>query len=184
MWPQIFALAQIDSHTVLGILRSSFDYPPWQVLAGYSHVLMNDISAYDATLIELDGTWWMFVNVKEHDGASSWDELHLFYADTPLGTDWTPHPLNPVISDVCNARPAGRLFYESGKLCRPSQNSAHQYGYGLNINEVVELTKTSYKEQLLRAHRPDWDKAVSGLHTYARAGNLTTIDAMNRQKKT
>jgi hypothetical protein len=149
----------------------------------FSHNLMDDIAAYDATLLEHDGRWWMFVNMKERDGASSWDELHLFYSDSPLATEWTAHPQNPVVSDVCNARPAGKLFMEGGKLYRPSQNSAFQYGYGLNINEIIELSTTAYRERLVHAYRPDWDDAVSGLHSFSRAGNLVLIDVMNRQPK-
>jgi hypothetical protein len=40
--------------------------------------LMEKVSAYDATIFERADMWWMFVNIKGHSNASSWDELHIF----------------------------------------------------------------------------------------------------------
>jgi transcriptional regulator GlxA family with amidase domain len=48
----------------------------------------------------------MFVSIAENCIP---DELSLFYAESPLGP-WTPHPRNPVKSDVRGSRPAGGLF--------------------------------------------------------------------------
>ena len=106
----------------------------------FVHILMENVEAYDATLEEYNGLWWMFANVKPHAGASSWDELCLFYSDSPISSTWHPHPLNPVVSDVRCARPAGNLFVQDIYLYRPSQNSSHRYGYGLNINRILDLT--------------------------------------------
>lgn len=39
--------------------------------------LMENIKAVDATLLQHEGKWWIFANVIEHDGASTWDELSL-----------------------------------------------------------------------------------------------------------
>ncbi|MBT5221024.1 MAG: hypothetical protein HOM16_16290 [Woeseia sp.] len=145
--------------------------------------LMENVSAYDATLIEDGGVWWMFATVAELEGASSMDELCLFFADSPLSRNWTPHPMNPIVSDVRNARPAGALYRDGGKLYRPSQNSAHRYGYGLNINRVMELSKSAYREEITEEFKPDWDRSVKALHTYNRCGELTMIDAIRRSKK-
>src|SRR2546421_9920387 len=83
-------------------------------------VLLSDINAADATLAEIDGTWWLFVNVAV-DGSGNSDELHLFSAATPLGP-WTPHRSNPVKSDARSARPAGRLLFHGGAYYRPAQD--------------------------------------------------------------
>jgi hypothetical protein len=129
-------------------------------------------------LFEHEGTWWMFTNVVEHKGASSWDELCLFYAESPTSSVWQAHPMNPIVSDVRYARPSGKLFIKSGRIYRPSQNSSHRYGYGLNINEVLQLTKTSYREKLVNSFKPDWDRSVRALHTYSHVDDLIFIDAI------
>ena len=87
----------------------------------YVQDLLTDISAVDTTLCEHGGRWYLFTGVSEA-GGSSWDELFLFVADTPMGP-WAPHPMNPIVSDVRSARPGGALFRRDGVLYRPGQNS-------------------------------------------------------------
>jgi len=145
--------------------------------------LMKNVSAYDTTLWEENGIWWMFTNISAIEGASSWDELSLFHSDSPLSENWCPHPMNPIISDVRYARPAGALYRESGHLYRPSQNSSNHYGYGLNINRIIELSKSDFREELVHAYKPDWTRSVAALHTYNRSGKLTIIDAIRKSRK-
>lgn len=149
----------------------------------YSHCLMKDVSAYDATLFQHDGIWWMFANVREHEGASTWDELCLFYADDPLSESWRPHPMNPIVSDVRQARPGGPLFCRDGRIFRPSQNSSYRYGYGLNINEVLELSETGYRERVVERIEPNWDRNVQGIHSYSAIDGLAVVDAIYRSRK-
>jgi len=145
--------------------------------------LMTGIHAYDATLVEHAGRWWLFANVREHEGASSWDELYLYHADSPLSDNWQPHPLNPVVSDVRNARPAGRVFTENGRLYRPSQNSSYRYGYGININEISELSVTAYREHPVRSYTPKHKGPILAMHTHSHAGTVTVIDAIYRVRR-
>lgn len=145
--------------------------------------LMDDVEAVDTTLLEHAGKWWLFANMVENQGGSSWDELYLFSADSPLSKSWTPHPRNPVVSDVTRARPAGRIFSKDGKLYRPSQNSAHRYGYGLNINEITELTESTYSERVVSSTGPTWDPSLLGTHTFAAAHDLTVIDALTLRRR-
>jgi len=149
----------------------------------YSHDLMENVLAYDTTLIEHDGIWWLFANMQQHAGASSWDELCLFYSDSPISTKWFPHPMNPVVSDVRYARPAGKVFSKNEKLFRPSQNSSHRYGYGLNICEIIEMSTTSYKEKVIRKVLPDWHHSLRCVHTFSQTDDLVMIDAICRTRR-
>lgn len=142
--------------------------------------LMSDVYAYDATLTQHEGLWWLFTNIKQHTGASSWDELCLYYSDSPISTKWTPHPMNPIVSDVRRARPAGRLFTKDGVLFRPSQNSERRYGYALSINRINRLTTTEYSEETVETLLPDSSKSVMAIHSISRAKNLTVVDAICR----
>jgi len=139
--------------------------------------IMRDLRAVDTTLIEYNGLWWMFVNIAG-EGGSTWDELHVFYADEPFSDQWTPHLLNPVISDVRSARPAGRLFLRDGGLVRPSQDSSIRYGYALNLNRITKLTTNEYEEQLVERLEPPSGGDILAVHTCNFSGNLTVIDAM------
>ena len=138
---------------------------------------LEGVKAVDTTLFSHDGKWWMFVNITENEGASTWDELFLFYADHPFSRSWTPHPQNPIVSDTKSARPAGKIFLQDGQIYRPSQNCSRRYGYGLKINRIVELTEQRYREEESASYEP-WEARIKGVHTYNREHHLTLIDAV------
>ncbi len=145
--------------------------------------LMEQVTAVDATLIFHQDKWWMFANITENEGASSWDELFLFSSDDLFSQNWTPHPLNPIVSDCKSSRPAGKIFIESGTLYRPSQNCSNHYGYGFNISEITTLNDEHYAETIVSKVTPDWDKNIIGTHTFNRAGSLHIIDAIYKRRK-
>jgi hypothetical protein len=146
----------------------------------FHKTLMQDVHAVDATLTEHSGVWWMFVNIAA-EGGSTWDELHLFHSDDPLSDQWTPHPMNPVVSDVRSARPAGRLFRRDGLLLRPSQDSSLRYGYALNINRITKLTKYEFEEEPLERLEPPKDGDFIAVHTFNFWNDLTVIDVMMKK---
>ena len=144
--------------------------------------LMTDIYAVDATLLEHEGKWWLFANVKE-EGGSSLDKLHLFWAESPLAEKWTPHLHNPIVNDIRTARPAGHIFVQNGNLIRPSQDSSRRYGYALNFNQINKLSKTEYEESRLFTFLPPRGKNVLAVHTWNAADDMTVIDAVIRRRK-
>jgi len=145
--------------------------------------LMEDCQAVDPTLIQWQGKWWMFVNQIETEGASFWDELFLYYSDSPFSDHWTPHQRNPIVSDVKSARPAGRLFVHNGRLYRPSQNCSRHYGYGFNICEITKLTENEYEEKVVSGVEPKWDKNIVSTHIINYEDGLTMIDGELRRRK-
>ena len=140
----------------------------------YVQDLLSDIKAVDSTLCEHEGRWYLFTGVSEA-GGSTWDELFLFVADTPMGP-WAPHPMNPIVSDVRSARPGGPLFRRDGVLYRPGQNSAKCYGHSLAVFEVTELTPDRYAERLAYRIEPDWLPNIYGCHTITMADDLMALD--------
>ena len=143
--------------------------------------LMKDIYAVDATLLRHENKYWLFANVKEKDG-SSLDALHLFYADSPLTDQWTPHRSNPVVKDIRSARPAGNVFMQDGRLIRPSQDSSHRYGYALRFNHILKLNENDYAEKPISTFKPPGGRMLA-THTFNQAGGLIVIDAIIRRAK-
>jgi len=148
----------------------------------HEKVLLEANRPLDATLIEVDGVWWMYVNVQEEGVAVNWDELHLYYADSPLGP-WKPHARNPVVSDVRSARPAGRLFWSKNVLYRPSQDSSLRYGYGTTISKVTKLSPSEYNETEVLKIVPDWDRDIIGVHTVNLLEEITVIDCLTKRSR-
>jgi hypothetical protein len=106
--------------------------------------------------------------------------MHVFYADSPLGP-WTPHPRNPVVSDVRHARPAGRLFRYRGGWYRPAQDCAEGYGRRLAIQRITYLDTRRYAEVPAATLSGHWRPGIAGVHTVNAAGGLTVIDVLLRR---
>ncbi len=153
---------------------------------GWKHraVLIDSIDAVDSTILFHNNTWWLFANVAEPDGTSVDNELHLFFSDSLPGGTWKPHPMNPIVSDVKGARPAGKILERNGILYRPSQCCKPYYGYGIKLNEIVALTENEYAEKETAFIEPKWDKNLIGVHTLCHENRLTMIDgyALKRVK--
>ncbi len=140
--------------------------------------MLEGVKAVDATLFHKEGKWWMFVGIAEKEGFSLNDELWLYYCDDFRTDTWQPHPQNPVVSDVTCARPAGHLIESGGALWRPAQNCSGVYGRGLVMNEVLELTTTTYKERVAQQIRADFAHDLVAVHTFNRSRRLSVIDAI------
>ncbi|TFV97268.1 hypothetical protein E4S40_01015 [Algoriphagus kandeliae] len=120
--------------------------------------------AYDPTIIKRDGGYWLFVNQKPHPGASPFVELNAYFSRSLLKPQWEAHEQNPIVSDVCSSRPAGRIFEWEGKLYRPAQDSGKRYGHRIKIQEIIELTLKLYLEKTVRILEPE--EAALGTHTF------------------
>jgi hypothetical protein len=176
---ELFMLPETAQNYTLDLYRCTRFPDQWE----YTQSLMRDVYAVDATLLEHDGKWWLFANIKEGENASSLDRLFLFYADTPLTGDWTPHPLNPIVDDIKSSRPAGRILERPDGLIRPSQDSSRRYGYAMNFNRITRLSPTEYEESRVARMEPPQRKDILAVHTYSQAGELSIIDAVVRRRK-
>ena len=142
----------------------------------FSTTIMDDIKSLDNTLFNKDGKWWLFSSIP-FLGASPNDELSLFYSNNPLSKEWTAHPHNPIVSDVRKARSGGKIFEYNGSIYRPSQDCSGGYGRGLIFNKINELNEFQFKESRIGSVYPNWDKKITGIHTFAWEKQLTVFDA-------
>lgn len=172
MVPESEAAKRVD------LFRATAFPHAWERVA----TLLDGVRASDATLLWRDDRWWMFAAVAENRGAPKDAELFLFHSER-LTDGWQPHPRNPIVSDVRNARPAGALFEADGKLYRPSQDCSVRYGYGLNLNLVEELSPTTYRERLVASSHGDGVEGVIGRHTLSRLPGVAVTDALRRRRR-
>ncbi len=146
-------------------------------------VLMNNIAAVDATVFYLENKYWLFANIVRNEGASSFDDLFIFSSPTLISNNWESHPKNPIISDVKRSRPAGKIFSYNNKIYRPSQNCSKLYGYGMKMNQIIELNDTNYNEKEVYSINPNWDQSIIATHTFNYCDNLTIIDGLIKRPK-
>ncbi|MGH9462204.1 MAG: glucosamine inositolphosphorylceramide transferase family protein, partial [Vicinamibacteria bacterium] len=177
-WRGEYYMTPESSESGQVVLYRSRSFPfDWQL----ESVLLSDSQAVDPTLHWIENRWWMFVNIAV-EGARFTDELHLFYADRPHGP-WTPHPRNPVKSDVRSARPAGRLFEHDRVLYRPAQDSSVQPGHAISLNIVERISTTEYVERETSKILPRRGKRITSIHTLNHVEGLTLIDCRYRMWK-
>jgi hypothetical protein len=173
----LFMMPETAANRTLEVYRCARFPDRWEL----SKTLMRDLYAVDATLLQHDGRFWLFANVREA-GGSSLNALHLFWADSPLADVWTPHPRNPVVQDIGSARPAGNIFLEDGQLIRPAQDSSRRYGGSLRFNRITALTEEDYREETVSVFAPGGGK-VRATHTFNQAAGLTVVDAVVRRPR-
>ena len=137
-------------------------------------ILIADVQASDATLVQTDGRFWMFAATR--DDAGSWsDTLSIFFAPQLQGP-WRPHRANPVLVDQAAARPAGAMIFRDGQLWRPVQDCTEGYGTGIGLAEVTRLTPDVFEQRTHTVLRTEPGWPGRRLHTLNRAGSLECID--------
>ena len=173
----VYMMPETRMNRTLEMYRAE-EFPSRWVL---DNVLMPDVHAVDPTLLRYDGRYWLFVNLAQKT-YSTCDELFLFFANTPSGP-WESHPLNPIVSDVRYARPAGALFWEGERLIRPAQDCSIAYGYAITFQEVEILSETEYRERPDSRIGPGWAAGNLGTHTYSRTERFEMIDGNFLRRK-
>jgi hypothetical protein len=167
---EIYMIPETRGNRAIELYRAT-EFPNGWIQEG---VLISDINAVDTTLQRIDGKLWMFTGISNGNYSNS-DELAIFSSDSLTGP-WKPHPRNPVVTDVQRARPAGMLFYESGRLIRPSQDCGKAYGYALVFSEILTLTETHYEERLISRIIPESIPHAISNHTYNRTDRFEVVD--------
>jgi hypothetical protein len=140
--------------------------------------LLTNVCFADATLIEHEGLWWLFLTIGEPDGICLQDELHLYYANSPLGP-WTAHIENPIKSDARNSRPAGNLFYQNEMLYRPAQDCTTGYGKATVLNRIDRLDTEGFSETPVARINSGWRKGCLCTHTLSRSENYWAVDGLH-----
>ena len=140
---------------------------------------MEGFSAADSTLFRHRNKWWLLTNLSDHHAFEDHcSELYAFEVDGPSLSRIEPHMRNPVVIGSNVARNAGRVFSRHGRLFRPSQNNSYGiYGYGLNIMEIEELTRQTYRERCIRTILPDFKPGLVGCHHFDASAGRYILDA-------
>ncbi|MDD4413226.1 MAG: hypothetical protein PHR14_01540 [Oscillospiraceae bacterium] len=167
---QIYMIPETSENEAIEMYKA-INFPEKWVL---EKVLIKNISAVDATMIEHNNIYWLFAGVSE-DGKDFNTNLHLYYANSTFGP-WKPHPGNPIVSDPRRARPAGKLFYEGNMLMRPGQDCSLCYGRAIWISRIEILNETEYREIPVRKIKPSVLSGNIGIHTMNSGKDYAVID--------
>lgn len=130
------------------------------------HTLLN-VGGIDNTILFYNNRWWLFFTLSDYKNQAL-QELHLAFSDDLMGK-WQLHPKNPVKIDRASARPGGTPFVHQKSLFRPAQDCSKNYGGGITINKVLQLTETVFHEEAANRLSPILHSSFpDGLHTLSR----------------
>jgi hypothetical protein len=172
---EVFMISETSAQQRVDLYRAT-DFPrAWR----HEATLLEGLVASDATLLAEGGRLWLFVGVAAPH-ATMLDELHLFSA-VALRGPWQAHPLNPVVSDVSCARPAGAIQRWGSRLVRPGQDCSRRYGGAVSFREIDELSIESYAEHEIARLEPGDLGDARATHTYAADERYEAVDFRRRQ---
>jgi hypothetical protein len=174
---QMYMCPETSERHQIRLYRST-EFPlRWELCS----IVMDKISAVDSMFFEHNGKWWLLTTVDRTSLNDHCSELCLFFADSPLDTRWTPHPLNPLFIDPLGGRNAG-LIIESGKIFRAAQNQGFdQYGEGLSMHEITELSESKYVEVKVKDFALKNRSDTIGSHHISTTGSITVTDYLTRK---
>ena len=139
-------------------------------------LLLKGVALFDPTLIFRDGYWYLMGTQKPNEGCAPHQYLYIYYTQHLLEGPWLPHPNSPVTRDVRGARPAGNVFEWAGKLIRPAQVGAPNYGHGIRFYEITAISPEIFEEELIHEILPKWKTGLSGTHTFNFADRFSVVD--------
>lgn len=143
------------------------------------HSFFPGVNAADSTLFNDGQRWWLFTSIAT-GSVPNWDELYLFYADSPFGT-WTAHPQNPVKATAAGARMAGNIVVKDGVRIRPGQDCRGDYGKQVLFFSIDVLSPEEYRESPVSPPKSLADCAITfgkkaRWHTFNESKNFFAID--------
>lgn len=177
---EYFMIPETKSEKVIQIYRCTNFPNSWEYVTN----LMENVAAADTTVFYYCNKWWLFTSLDLlKNAAISFGELFLFFADDLFSGRWESHPQNPIVTDISQSRPAGKIFEHDGILIRPSQDCSGGYGKAINLNQITKLTVSEYEEVHIRKIEPTWDKLLTGMHTINFDHNAIVLDACMLRKR-
>lgn len=123
----------------------------------------------DPSVIEYNGVYYLFGNYPNETSV-----LRLWISLDPLFNDAIEHNDSPICISPEGGRSGGRVFKFNGKFYRFGQDYSDDYGNGLILFEITNLSSESYSEDKLSSYK--FKHLLKGPHTLDFSSNLITWD--------
>lgn len=133
-------------------------------------------SLVDTTPVFHRGRWYFFTTLCEPFGNAAFGAL---FSSESLTGSWVHHPNSPISTDVRSARSAGAIQRVGNRMLRPVQDCSENYGRRMHVEEILTLTPDAYSSRRLHSIEPDWEKGLTGVHTYGFCDGVEVLDAVS-----
>jgi hypothetical protein len=134
--------------------RSVKLYTPGENLTQFTYykTLLTGHNYVDSSIIFNDNKYYLFTTILDDVK----NTLMLYFADSIEGK-WQLHPSSPIAEGINGGRCGGAIFEYKNSLYRPTQSSLKDYGDGLIINKILELTTDNFIEETHKNVIPNSD---------------------------
>lgn len=131
-----FLLPEVASHSDPFLLSpSSLKTPPIYV-KGFQNTKI-----VDGTLFQKDNYWYLFFGFSHNS-----ENLLNLYISKDLNETFNPHPNSPICLSPTMSRMAGKIINVNNSIYRFGQNNEGEYGRGIFIQKIKEISPLSYSE--------------------------------------
>jgi hypothetical protein len=142
----------------------------------FEKTLLSNVSAVDTIVFYKDNKWWLLTNICSAGMREYGSELHIFWCDELLSSNWNKHPKNPVIFDSLKARNGG-LLYKGKDVYRVCQRQGWDfYGEAFGVSKITKISETSYDEIEQFTVDPFFFENIRGTHTLSFDKGLLAVD--------
>jgi hypothetical protein len=182
-WPNVFRIGstwymipETHEHKTIDLYRARRFPSQWELQG----TLMDQVEAVDTALLFYRDKWWLFTSIAEKTSLNG--SLSVFWSETFPSSDWKPLPGNPVVTGLSKSRMAGNLFIDAeGRLIRPAQNCAGEYGKQVTLYHVKNLSPEKYEEEAAAAVYPERELRAACTHTYNSSDQFLIRDIKTRR---
>lgn len=178
----IYMIPETHENKRLEIFRCIKFPDQWEL---YSTAFEGELIVDASYFRDKENNKWLFLNKSKNIDIPFDNELYIYKIDNLSLSNIISHDLNPVFIDSRIARNAGPIFKHENFYYRPSQaNVENIYGRYLNINKIVELSLSTYREEKIITVKPNFHKNLNAIHHLHQHKNIFVFDgALNYKVK-
>ncbi len=143
----------------------------------YSRRLFPDLPLLGPSVFRYENRYWLFGGIE-----GFWKDvsLHAFHSDEVDGA-WHPHPLNPLLTDIRSAIPAGGFLMVEDRLYRLGLDRSKERESAVRVKRIETLSPENYRESAHRVlgFRPDRNPGW-GLDSLSDGGEKTVCTGVRQ----
>ena len=142
----------------------------------FEKTLMQDVLAADSILVQNHDGWHILTNLSSGMVKEFGSELWHFTARDLYQEEWMPNLHNPISMDANVSRNAGSYKIGSNLFRCNQVPGFSQYGYGVEINQILQLDETGYSEYSVEKYLGGYHVKDTGCHHLSFSDGIVAYD--------
>lgn len=146
---QIYMMPESGKNGTVQLYTPNEDLTKWTI----NKTILKGGNYVDSSIIYHCDTCFLFTT----DYTNETNILKLFWSDS-IDSEWIEHKNSPIAVGGNIGRCGGSIFKYQDLIFRPSQLTQKRYGEGLDLYQILKLSKNEYKEEIYKTIIPNRNK--------------------------